>query len=133
MYYSFAQWCNALQPGMHVVKTKVSAPQVPVVSAQRGETKNRQSGVKACAFLGSEKRLVIHVVNMQSKASDLTLKVNGDRYKDAVATVTKSSAKESNQAKSDITLEAGKLVVRLEPNEMATYIFGEDAQTTEPR
>jgi len=53
----------------------------------------------------------------------LTLQVNGDRYKDAVANVIKSSAKESNEAQPDIALNEGKLVDRLKPNEMATYVF----------
>ena len=124
MYYSFAQWCNALEPGMHVVKTSVTAPEVPIVSAQKGVTKNRQSGIKACAFLGgSEPRLVVHVVNLQAKESDLTLQVAGARYKDAVAAVSKSSAEESNVAKPAIALKEGKLVDRLKPNEMATYVF----------
>ena len=131
MYHSFAQWCNALQPGMHVVKSKMVAPQIPIVTAQGGVKKSRHSGVKACAFLGGpENQLVIHVVNLQSKESELTLKVNGGRYKDAVAVVTKSSAKESNQAQPDIALKKGKLVDRLKPNEMATYVFGGEKQSS---
>jgi len=130
MYYSFAQWCNALEPGMHVVKSKMTAPEIPIVTAQRGVTKNRHAGVKACAFSGGPKnQLVIHVVNLQAEESELTLQVTGAAHKNAVATVTKSSAKESNQAQPEIALKEGKLVDRLKPNEMATYVFAGKEQS----
>lgn len=124
MYHCFAQWCNALEPGMHVVESEMTAPQIPVISPHHGPTKKRHDGVKACAFFGgAENQLVVHVVNLQSKESEFTLHVNGGRYRNAVAAVTKSSAEECNQAQAELTLKRGKVVDSLKPNEMATYIF----------
>ena len=130
-YYAFKQWTNALTPGMKVVATSMEAPKVNVVTAVGGVKKNKEPGVKACAFAIDIPRdytdasyltqLVIHVVNLQQKPSELSMQIEGEQFRNAEVKVLRTNKEVSIEPGEPLQLRNGQLTDRLAPLGLVTY------------
>lgn len=113
IYYGFKQWCNALEPGMRVVRTEMAGPAATGISTP---------GLKASAFIDPKtSRLVIHVVNLQDKGARMNLHINGEAYAEVQVEVHRTSAKDDHKAYPVRTLSGGRLSDQLAPREMVTF------------
>ncbi|MDB2687497.1 hypothetical protein N9Y42_09830, partial [Mariniblastus sp.] len=131
VYYAFKQWTNALSPGMKVVATSMQAPEVNVVTAVGGVKKNKEPGVKACAFIGEvfsddsksseQTKLVIHVVNLQKQPSEFAMQIEGEQFRNAEVKVLRTDQEVSIEPGEPMKLSNGILTDRLAPWGLVTY------------
>ena len=113
IYHAYKQWCNALESGMRIVETNLSGP---------GATGMSTPGVKSSAFVTPDgSRLVIHVVNLQSKPAQVKLQVGDPSYARATLKTTRTSADDAAKKYPERAFAAEGLRETLKPREMVTY------------
>ena len=102
-----------------------------MVTAVGGVKKNKEPGVKACAFAIDIPRdyaeasyltqLVIHVVNLQQKPSELSMQIEGKQFHNAEVKVLRTNKEVSIEPGKTLQLKDGKLTDQLAPLGMVTY------------
>jgi hypothetical protein len=112
IYHGFRQWCSALVPGMHVVKSELAGTDASGIS---------KPGVKAAAFLSADgKRLVAHVANVQDRNANLTLDP-GPAFSGVPAKHLRTSANEDNAQLPDTSPEVLKNPITLPARSLNTW------------